>query len=178
MTTSVETPRRRGWLEERLGLASIREFIAHKTVPQHSHTMWYYFGGITLFLFVIQVLTGTLLLLYYRPSPAEAYESVQFIMTRVSFGWLIRSIHSWSANLMILSAMIHMFSVVFLRAYRRPHPVSLELRPPAGLLLVRLSQVWMQREWPWVSPVLWAVVPAQPSEHPELRRLQGGSGVE
>ena len=113
-----------GWLEERLGLRAIREFLAHKTVPVHSATMWYYFGGITLFLFVIQVLTGILLLLYYRPTATEAYESVQFIMTRVQFGWLVRSIHSWSANLMIFAAFVHMFSVVFLRSYRRPREVT------------------------------------------------------
>ena len=86
--------------------------------------MWYYFGGITLFLFAVQVATGILLLLYYRPTPTEAYESVQFIMTRVEFGWLVRSIHSWSANLMILAAFIHMFSVVFLGAWRRPREVT------------------------------------------------------
>src|SRR5690349_11978794 len=93
-----------GWFDERLGLSSIREFMAHKMVPVHSATMWYYFGGVTLFLFTIQVMTGVLLLLYYRPSPTEAYESVQFIVTKVQFGWLVRSIHSWSANLMILAA--------------------------------------------------------------------------
>ncbi|MEW5978101.1 MAG: cytochrome b N-terminal domain-containing protein [Acidobacteriota bacterium] len=114
----------RGWLDERLGLDSIREFLAHKTVPVHSGTLWYYFGGITLFLFVIQVLTGTLLLLYYRPTASDAYESVQFIMTRVQFGWLVRSVHSWSANLMVLAAFIHMFSVVFLHSYRRPREVT------------------------------------------------------
>jgi len=113
-----------GWLEERLGLSSIRAFLAHKTVPVHSGTMWYYFGGITLFLFMIQASTGILLLLYYRPTPTEAYESVQFIMTRVQFGWLIRSIHSWAANLMILSAFIHMFSVALLHAYRRPRELT------------------------------------------------------
>jgi len=114
----------RGWLEERLGLSAISEFLAHKTVPVHSGTAWYYFGGITLFLFVIQVLTGILLLLYYRPTATEAYESVQFIMTRVQFGWLVRSIHSWSANLMIFTAFVHMFSVVFLRSYRKPREVT------------------------------------------------------
>jgi cytochrome b6 len=124
-----------GWFEERLGLSSIREFIAHKTVPVHSGTMWYYFGGITLFLFVIQVLTGVLLLLYYRPTPSEAYESVQFIMTRVQFGWLVRSVHSWSANLMILSAFIHMFSVVFLHAYQKPREVTWL----SGILLLGLA---------------------------------------
>lgn len=123
------------WFEERLGLAAIREFIAQKKVPVHSATIWYYFGGITLFLFVIQVLTGILLLLYYRPSPEEAFASVQFIMTQVEFGWLVRSIHSWSANLMVLTAMIHMFSVFFLRAYRRPR----ELTWLSGMALLFLT---------------------------------------
>ncbi len=124
MAFSESRRRVQAWLEERLGLAGVREFIAHKTVPVHSATAWYYFGGITLFLFLIQVLTGILLLLYYKPTASEAYESVQFIVTRVQFGWLIRSVHSWSANLMILTAFIHMFSVVFLHAYRRPREVT------------------------------------------------------
>jgi cytochrome b6 len=123
------------WLEERLGLAGLKEFVAHKTVPLHKATAWYYFGGITLFLFTIQVLTGVLLLLYYRPTTTEAYESVQFIVTRVQFGWLVKSIHSWSANLMILAAFIHMFSVVFLHAYRKPR----ELTWFSGILLLGLA---------------------------------------
>ena len=123
------------WFDERIGFDAIREFIAHKSVPRHSHEAWYYFGGITLFLFVIQVLTGILLLLYYRPTPTEAYESVQFIMTQVSYGWLVRSIHSWSANLMILAAFVHMFSVVFLHAYRKPR----ELTWLSGIALLGIS---------------------------------------
>ena len=86
------------WLEERLGLASLRHLAEKKEVPVHRHTFWYYWGGMTLFLFGIQVCTGILLLLYYRASADEAYESVRFIMTQVSFGWLIRSIHSWAAR--------------------------------------------------------------------------------
>jgi quinol-cytochrome oxidoreductase complex cytochrome b subunit len=92
------------WLDERFGAGSLEEFLRHKTVPQHRHSVWYYFGGMTLFLFIIQVLTGILLLLYYRPTPNDAFESVQYVMTQVRFGWLIRSVHSWSANLMIFTA--------------------------------------------------------------------------
>lgn len=123
------------WFEERGAWDSIRDFVAHKTVPVHSGTLWYAFGGVTLFLFLIQVVTGILLLVYYRPTPNDAYESVQFIMTRVAFGWLIRSIHSWSANLMILAAFVHMFSVVFLHAYRRPR----ELVWFSGIVLLGLA---------------------------------------
>lgn len=112
------------WLEERLGWRAAQELIEHKEVPVHRHTVWYYFGGMTLFLFSIQVFTGILLLLYYRPSAETAFESVQFIMTEVQFGWLIRSIHSWSANLMIGAAFVHMFSALFLRSFRRPRELT------------------------------------------------------
>ncbi len=119
-------------MDERFGAGSIEEFLRHKTVPVHRHTIWYYFGGMTLFLFVVQVLTGILLLLYYRPTPNDAYESVQYIVTQVRFGWLIRSIHSWSANLMVFTALVHMFSVYFLKAYRKPR----ELTWISGMLLL------------------------------------------
>ena len=123
------------WVEERVGLGMLREFLNKKTVPVHRHAAWYYFGGMTLFLFCVQAGTGILLMLYYRPSAEGAYESVQFIMTTVPFGWLIRSIHSWSANLMIATAFIHLFSVFFLKAYRSPR----ELTWVSGFVLLVLS---------------------------------------
>ena len=120
------------WLDERFGTGSVEAFLRHKTVPVTRHIIWYYLGGMTLFLFIIQVLTGILLLLYYRPTPNDAFESVQYIMTQVRFGWLIRSVHSWSANLMIFTAFVHMFSVYFLKAYRKPR----ELTWISGMLLL------------------------------------------
>jgi quinol-cytochrome oxidoreductase complex cytochrome b subunit len=112
------------WMDERVGLADLEKLAHKKQVPIHRHRVWYYFGGMTLFLFAIQVVTGILLLLYYRPSAEEAYESVQFLMAEVQFGWLIRSLHAWSANLMILALFVHMFSVLLLAAYRRPRELT------------------------------------------------------
>lgn len=123
------------WLETRLPLQAFVEFMRHKRVPEHRYSIWYYFGGMTLFLFSIQVGTGALLLLYYRPSASEAYESVQFIMTRVPFGWLVRSIHAWSGNLMVAAAVAHLFSVLFLHAYRPPR----ELTWMSGVVLLLLT---------------------------------------
>ncbi len=123
------------WLEERLGWRAAKELIDHKVVPRHRYSFWYYFGGMTLFLFVVQVCTGILLLLYYRPSAENAFESVQFIMTEVQFGWLVRSVHSWSANLMIAAAFVHMFSALFLRSFRKPREVTWV----SGALLLFLS---------------------------------------
>ncbi len=112
------------WLDERLSISTLVALARKKEVPRHRHSIWYYFGGMTLFLFTVQVVTGILLLLYYRPSSENAFESVQFIMTEVKFGWLIRSIHSWSANLMIATLFIHMFSVFFMRAYYPPREIT------------------------------------------------------
>ena len=108
------------WVDERVQLSGLVEFMGKKYVPVHRHSIWYYFGGVSLFLFIIQVVTGILLLLYYKGGEELAFESIQFIMSKVQFGWLIRSIHSWTANLFILAAMIHMFSVYFEKAYRKP----------------------------------------------------------
>jgi cytochrome b6 len=112
------------WVNDRVKLDDLIDFLGKKYVPRHRHSVWYYFGGVTLFLFIIQVTTGILLLLYYKGSEAQAYESVQFIVSKVEFGWLIRSIHSWAANLFILAALIHMFSVYFERSYRRPREMT------------------------------------------------------
>jgi cytochrome b6 len=134
-TTSTASPGSPGrWLEERYGLSKVRDWASHKTVPVHRGSVWYYFGGVSLFLFIVQVVTGVLLLLYYRVGVESSYESVRFIITKVPFGWLIRSIHSWGANLMILAAMIHMFSVFFERAYVKPR----ELTWVSGFLLLLL----------------------------------------
>jgi quinol-cytochrome oxidoreductase complex cytochrome b subunit len=122
------------WVDERLDLSEVKHFVAEKGVPVHAQKVWYYLGGMTLFLFGVQVFTGILLLLYYRPSSAEAYESVQFIVTQVQFGWLIRNVHSWSANLLIGLAFAHFFSVFFLKSYRKPR----ELTWVSGMLLLFL----------------------------------------
>jgi cytochrome b6 len=123
------------WLDERLSLRSAAEFASHKTVPRHRYTIFYYLGGMTLFFFTVQLITGILLMLYYRPSADEAFESVEFLMTTVPFGWLIRSLHSWSANLMVYFAALHLVTVFFMKAYRAPR----ELTWITGCLLLFLA---------------------------------------
>ena len=134
----METPKTSrifGWLDERFELTPLIEFARKKNVPVHRYTFLYYLGGITLLLFIVMVFTGILLLLYYQPGTDTSYESVRFIMTKVKFGWLFRSIHHWSANLMMFFAMLHMMSVFFTRAYRKPR----ELTWITGFVLLALG---------------------------------------
>ena len=125
------------WIDQRLGLEEILAFARHKTVPEHRHSFWYYWGGISLFLFLVQVFSGVLLLVYYQAGP-EAYDSVRRITYDIQFGWLIRSAHSWSANLMVLAIFVHMFSVYFMKAYRQPR----EFGWWSGLALLGLTMVF------------------------------------
>jgi len=170
------------WLDRRLGLAVVSELAREKEVPIHRYSLWYYFGGMTLFLLTIQAVTGILLLLYYRPSAENAFESVQFIMADVRFGWLIRSVHSWSANVLIGVLFIHLFSVFFLRAYRKPR----ELTWITGTLLLFLVLAFGFSGYllPWNTIAFFAtkvgtevagVVPI--AGHFLLRFLRGGDEV-
>ncbi len=112
------------WLEERTKLSVFTKILAKKTVPKHEQTFWYYFGGMALFLLILQIVTGLLLMVYYQPGIESSYASVKYIIEEVSFGQLIRSIHSWSANLMIGVIFIHMFCAYFMKAYRRPRELT------------------------------------------------------
>jgi cytochrome b6 len=125
------------WVDERLGLEEAIKFAHKKEVPVHAHSFWYYWGGMSLFFFIIQCFTGILLLVYYQPG-SDAYESVRQITYQIQFGWLIRSVHSWSANLMIASIFVHMFSVYFMKAYRNPR----EFGWWSGIALLILAMIF------------------------------------
>jgi len=170
------------WLDERIGLKDLEKLAKKKEIPLHRHTFWYYFGGMTLFLFMVQVATGILLLLYYRPSATEAFESIQFLMTEVEFGWLIRSIHSWSANLMVFAMFIHLFSALLLTAYRAPR--ELTWLSGGGLLALTLGFGFTGYLLPWNELSFFATrvgteIPGViPVVGPFLRRLlRGGDDV-
>ena len=114
-----------GWLDRRFDLAGLERFVRHKEVPLGHHSLyWYFLGGLTLFFFIVQILSGILLLMYYQAGEATSYESMRFIVTKVPFGWLVRAVHCWSAHLMILTLLLHMWSVFFLRAYRKPREIT------------------------------------------------------
>ncbi len=123
------------WLRERVDIDSAIAFARKKKVPLFYGTVWYYLGGVSLFLFAVQVVTGILLLLYYQPGEATSYESLKMLVSKVEFGWLIRDMHSWSANLFIFFIFLHMFTVFFARGYRKPR----ELTWMSGFLLLALA---------------------------------------
>lgn len=114
----------RAWIEERLGLRAVTHFLEKKEVPRHKHTFLYYTGSSILLFLGIQIVTGVLLAFYYQPTLAEANASVVRIMTEMPLGWLIRSVHSWSATFMIAIVFVHLLGIAFTKAYRKPREAT------------------------------------------------------
>ena len=111
------------WFEERLEIQSIADDITSKYVPPHVN-IFYCLGGITFTCFLVQVATGFAMTFYYRPTVAEAFASVQYIMTDVNFGWLIRSVHRWSASMMVLMMILHVFRVYLTGGFKKPRELT------------------------------------------------------
>jgi quinol-cytochrome oxidoreductase complex cytochrome b subunit len=126
--------------------------LLHVEIPRTART--YYFGGITLFFFMVQAITGILLSLYYQPSPDTAYESVLFIMNEVNFGWLIRSVHAWGANLMILFSIFHLLRIFFQGVYKVPREITWLVG--GFLLLATLGFGFTGYLLPWDQRAFWA----------------------
>jgi quinol-cytochrome oxidoreductase complex cytochrome b subunit len=111
------------WLSDRLGWRRVTERLGAYRVPRHGFV--FYVGSLTLFLFVVQVVTGILLMLYYQPDPATAFASVQRITGGdIPYGNLVHNVHAWAADLFVLMLFAHMFTVLVRRSFRPPHELS------------------------------------------------------
>jgi quinol-cytochrome oxidoreductase complex cytochrome b subunit len=122
-------------------------------VPNYARRYYYCFGGITFFLFLLQLVTGALLTLYYVPEPGRAYASVFYISNFVSYGWLIRSIHHWSANLMVIFVLLHMLRVYLTGAYK--HPREFNWITGVVLLLLVMTFAFTGYLLPWDQKAYW-----------------------
>lgn len=140
------------WIDERLGLTTIYSVVLDRNVPKVN--WWYTLGSASLFLFVIQAVTGIFLTVYYVPSPDHAYDSIQYIMNGVSFGWLIRGIHHWGATLMVLVVFIHMLRTFYFAAYKYPREIT--WLTGVFLLLATLGMGFTGYLLPWNQRAYWA----------------------
>ena len=144
------------WFARRFDLEGMNKPLQkqlHKPLPKHIN--WFHtLGSMSLFLFISQVLTGILLLVYYRPTVGEAFESVKFIMTTAHAGWLYRQIHAWGANLMILVVFLHMLRTFLTGSFKKPR----ELTWVVGVVIFILTLVFGFTGYllPWNQLAYWA----------------------
>ncbi|HUP23892.1 MAG TPA: cytochrome bc complex cytochrome b subunit [Thermoanaerobaculia bacterium] len=114
-----------GWFQERLPIdpEQLRE-LTNEPVPNHLKRWWFALGGTPAYLFVVQVVTGIVLAVYYKPAASTAYESVRYITEEAAYGWFIRGLHKWGATLMIAAVILHQMRVYFTGAYRKPREIN------------------------------------------------------
>ncbi len=113
------------WWNERVPIsgAQLRE-LTNEPVPNHMKKWWFALGGTPAYLFVVQIVTGIMLAVYYQPASTTAYDSIAHITNEVTYGWYFRSIHKWAATLMIAAVVLHQMRVYFTGAYRRPREIN------------------------------------------------------
>jgi quinol-cytochrome oxidoreductase complex cytochrome b subunit len=141
------------WFDRRYNLTPlIEKNVTKKRVPR---TLGWAacFGGLSLLIFMVQVFTGVLLLMYYKPDPVNAWDSVTFIKSNVSMGWLVQRIHTVSANLMIVMVLMHMARIAYYKVYRTPR----ELHWVSGVVLLMLTLILAFTGYllPWTQLSYW-----------------------
>lgn len=142
------------YLDDRFQLTDFLKPILSKPVPDWQRRWWYCLGGLTFFFFIVQGVTGIMLAFYYKPTPAEAFASIQFIESEVLLGSAIRMIHHWSANGMIVLACAHGLRVFIMGAYKPPR----ELNWVSGVVLFTMTLAFGFTGYllPWDQRAYWA----------------------
>ena len=117
---STETTGFLGWVDKRFPLTKVwNEHLAQYYAPKNFN-FWYFFGSLALLVLVIQIVTGIWLAMNYKPSAADAFASVEYIMRDVDWGWLIRYMHSTGASFFFIAVYLHMFRALMYGSYRNP----------------------------------------------------------
>jgi quinol-cytochrome oxidoreductase complex cytochrome b subunit len=140
------------WLDERLNLSGIYNTILDRKVPKVN--WWFSLGSASLFLCLMQGLTGMFLTMYYVPDPNKAYDSIEYIMNGVAFGWLVRGIHHWGASLLVVIVFLHMLRTFFYGSYKYPREIT--WITGVGLLLLTLGMGFTGYLLPWNQKAYWA----------------------
>ncbi|HKT28249.1 cytochrome bc complex cytochrome b subunit, partial [Dyella sp.] len=142
------------WVIERApGLMPVyRKHMTEYYAPKNFN-IWYYFGSLALLVLVNQIVTGIFLTMNYDPSATGAFDSVQYIMRDVEWGWLIRYMHTTGASLFFVVIYLHMFRGIMYGSYQKPR----ELVWLLGMLifLVLMAEAFMGYVLPWGNMSFW-----------------------
>ncbi len=143
------------WIDERTGISGpIRAFFNYP-VPKYVHRNFLYtLGGLTLLTFLLQMITGILLVFYYDPSTEGAYNSVDYITYILPLGWLVRGVHHYGASAMVILVSLHMLRTYYFSAYKKPR----EINWMTGVLLLFLVLAFGFTGYllPWDQKGYWA----------------------
>lgn len=170
------------WIDYRTGISAlIKDQLTEYRIPQKLN-FWYSLGGLSLFIFGMQLATGIFLLVYYVPSTEEAFQSVQRIMLEIPYGWLVRTSHAAGSHLMIITLILHMLSVVIMGSYKKPREIT--WLTGCALLFSTLAICFTGYLLPWSQLSYWATTVATNIPEPIpiigpyiVRLIRGGEHI-
>src|SRR4030067_897619 len=141
------------WIDDRFPLTKgWKEHLAEYYAPKNFN-FWYYFGWLALLVLVMQIVTGIFLTMHYKPDTALAFASVEYIMRDVSWGWLIRYLHSTGASFFFIVVSLHMFRAMMSGSHRKPR----ELLWIIGVIIfvALMAESFMGYLLPWGNMSYW-----------------------
>ena len=141
------------WVDERFPLTStLRTHLSEYYAPKNFN-FWYFFGSLALLVLVMQIVTGIFLTMNYKPDANLAFTSVEYIMRDVSWGWLIRYMHSTGSSMFFVAVYLHMFRAMLYGSYRKPR----ELLWIFGMLiyLCLMAEAFFGYLLPWGQMSFW-----------------------
>jgi ubiquinol-cytochrome c reductase cytochrome b subunit len=141
------------WFDTRLDLGAIRHALFDRAVPDRL-TWWHTLGSAALTVFLVQVVTGIILAMYYSPTPDHAFDSIQYLQHEVASGRLLRAIHHWSASAMVILVTAHLIRVFAMGAYKYPREANWMVG--VGLFVVVMAFGFTGYLLPWDQKGYWA----------------------
>jgi ubiquinol-cytochrome c reductase cytochrome b subunit len=154
-TTSSAPPPKgfKGWLYDRLPIQNFIETQLTGYYAPKNFNFWYYFGVLSLVALVLQLVTGIFLTMFYKVGEATAFDSVEFIMREVQWGWLIRYLHSSGASFFFIVVYLHMFRAMLYGSYRAPREMLWLFGMAVYLAL--MAEAFMGYVLPWGNMSFW-----------------------
>ncbi len=142
------------WVDERFPATETFEYHMSKYYAPKNFNVWYYFGVLSIVVLVLQLLTGIWLTMNYVPSEAGAFASVEYIMRDVSFGWLLRYMHSTGASFFFIVVYLHMFRGLMYGSYRKPRELLWIIG--MAIFVALMAEGFFGYVLPWGNMSLWA----------------------
>jgi len=142
-----------GWIDDRFPLTKLwRDHLSEYYAPKNFN-FWYYFGSLALLVLVNQLLTGIFLTMNFKPGADTAFDSVQYIMRDVSWGWLIRYLHATGASAFFLVVYMHMFRGLIYGSHRKPRELIWIFG--ALIFLCLMAEAFCGYVLPWGNMSYW-----------------------
>ena len=141
------------WVDNRFPLSKLlKEHITEYYAPKNFN-FWYFFGSLAMLVLVLQIVTGIFLVMHYKPDAERAFQSVEYIMREVPWGWLVRYMHSTGASAFFVIIYLHMFRGLIYGSYRKPRELVWVFG--CGIFLALMAEAFMGYLLPWGQMSYW-----------------------